>query len=232
MLTRVLKAAYIPGWTLASDGNYKLSFTPPAKFADDANISDWAKPSVYFMAANGILSGVGNNKFAPKNTTSSEEAIGYANATREQALIISVRMVENLKGKPLDYTGGGTAAGNADGGLTLAALKKAAQNTGYAVSDDYVASVLAPVEPVGGFVVTYTKGGEFDLQFFEFASEADAQAYKTSQDKPDDLFPEEYIIHGRFLGEAVGGFSAGTDADIRAFVESVFAAAINQSPAK
>ena len=33
----------------------------------------------------------------PKNTSSVEEAQGYANATREQALIIAVRMVENLK---------------------------------------------------------------------------------------------------------------------------------------
>ena len=43
------------------------------------------------------INGVGNNKFAPKNITSEEEANGYANATREQALIIAVRMVENLK---------------------------------------------------------------------------------------------------------------------------------------
>ena len=49
------------------------------------------------MAANNIINGVGNNKFAPKNTTTEEEANGYANATREQALIIAMRMVENLK---------------------------------------------------------------------------------------------------------------------------------------
>ncbi|MCL2463337.1 MAG: hypothetical protein FWF44_11775, partial [Defluviitaleaceae bacterium] len=54
MLTRVLKAAYISGWTLATDGNFTLNFTQPAKFADDAKISEWAKPSVYFAAANNI----------------------------------------------------------------------------------------------------------------------------------------------------------------------------------
>jgi len=104
-LTRVLKRAYIPGWTFATDGNYKLNFTKPAAFADDAQISDWAKESVYFMAANDIIKGVGGNKFAPKNVTSAEEASGYANATREQAIIIGMRLVDNLKGKPLDYTG-------------------------------------------------------------------------------------------------------------------------------
>ena len=49
-------------------------------------ISAYAKESVYFMVANNIINGMGGNKFAPKNTTSAEEAQGYANATREQAL--------------------------------------------------------------------------------------------------------------------------------------------------
>ena len=97
MLTRVFKKVSIPGWTLATDSQFALAYEKPTAFADDADISDWAKDSVYFMAANGIINGVGNNKFAPKNVTSADEANGYANATREQALIIAVRMVENLK---------------------------------------------------------------------------------------------------------------------------------------
>ena len=96
MLTRVFKKVSLAGWTLATDSQFTLSYTKPAAFADDANISGWAKDSVYFMASNGIIGGVGNNKFAPKNTTTNEEATGYANATREQALIIAMRMVENL----------------------------------------------------------------------------------------------------------------------------------------
>ncbi len=97
MLTRVFKKISMPGWTLATDSQFTLPYEKPALFADDADISDWAKDSVYFMVANGIINGVGNNKFAPKNVTSADEANGYANATREQALIIAVRMVENLK---------------------------------------------------------------------------------------------------------------------------------------
>ena len=97
MLTRVFKRATIPGWTLEEDAAYPLRFTRPPLFADDANISAYAKESVYFMAANNIINGMGGNKFAPKNTTSAEEAQGYANATREQALAIAVRMVDNLK---------------------------------------------------------------------------------------------------------------------------------------
>ena len=97
MLTRVFKRSTIPGWSIDNDGAFPLSYTKPSMFADDRYISDWARDSVYFMAANGIILGVGNNNFAPKNTTSEEEAAGYANATREQALTIAVRMVENLK---------------------------------------------------------------------------------------------------------------------------------------
>ena len=97
MLTRVFKKVSLAGWTLATDSQFTLPYEKPALFADDADISEWAKDSVYFMVANGIINGVGNNKFAPKNVTSADEANGYANATREQALIIAVRMVENLK---------------------------------------------------------------------------------------------------------------------------------------
>ena len=96
MLTRVFKRVTLPGWTLATDSQFTLPYEKPTAFADDKDISDWAKDSVYFMVANGIINGVGNNKFAPKNVTSADEANGYANATREQALLIAVRMVENL----------------------------------------------------------------------------------------------------------------------------------------
>ena len=97
MLTRTFKRATMNGWTIQNDAQFTLTYDKPSAFADDKDISDWAKDSVYFMAANGIINGVGNNKFAPKNVTSADEANGYANATREQALIIAVRMVENLK---------------------------------------------------------------------------------------------------------------------------------------
>lgn len=96
MLTRVFKKAYVEGWTLEDDGKFTFNYDAPPKFADDARISDWAKPSVYFMVAHGIISGVGNNEFAPRAVTTAEQAMNYAVATREQALAIAVRMVEKL----------------------------------------------------------------------------------------------------------------------------------------
>ena len=98
MLCRVIKKYKYSDWTLATDDNYIMSIEGATPFADDADISDWAKPSVYFMSLNGIVSGVGDNKFAPKNTTSQQEVSGYATATREQAIIIAQRIFENIDG--------------------------------------------------------------------------------------------------------------------------------------
>ena len=100
MLSRVYKKVAFVGWTLTTDGDYadafRALFTMPEPFADDADISSWARDSVYFMAANGVLNGVGNNCFAPKLVTSGEETLNHA--TREQAILIAVRLVKNLSG--------------------------------------------------------------------------------------------------------------------------------------
>jgi len=96
-LTRAFKRATIPGWSFATDYQHPLQFTMPPLFADDAYISGWAREAVYFMTWNGIIMGTGNNMFSPRAVTSAQEAIGYATATREQALIIAVRMIENLQ---------------------------------------------------------------------------------------------------------------------------------------
>ena len=98
MLTRVYKKVSDPNWTLANDDFY-LDISGVKTFADDSKIYDYAKPSVYFMAKHKIINGIGNNLFAPKATTSQEIAIGYALATREQALAMSLRSLENLGGK-------------------------------------------------------------------------------------------------------------------------------------
>lgn len=94
MLTRVYKKIAFAGRTIDKDENSKLNYDASEKFTDDENISDWAKASVYFMVSNGIIKGVGENKFAPKNITEEEKLSGYANTTREQAIIMAVRMSE------------------------------------------------------------------------------------------------------------------------------------------
>ena len=95
-LTRVFKRSTMTGWSFAADASFPLNYTRPALFADDADISDWAREGVYFMAAHEIIQGMGNNMFVPRAVTSEQQARGYATATREQALIIALRMIENL----------------------------------------------------------------------------------------------------------------------------------------
>lgn len=97
MLCRVYKKSEWPDWSLATDDNYTINYSGVQKFDDDADISDYAKPSVYFMVKYGVLTGIGSNIFAPKNLNSEQEAIGYANATREQAIVMSLRSYENLQ---------------------------------------------------------------------------------------------------------------------------------------
>lgn len=125
MLTRVFKRVTIPGWTLNTDSQFRLTFAMPPLFADDALISGYARESVYFMAANKIINGMGNNIFAPRNRTSAEEARHYANATREQAIAIALRMTENLDVKP---QGTGEAGNNSMAGSNGNAGNEAKQS--------------------------------------------------------------------------------------------------------
>lgn len=97
MLTRVFKKAKIEGWTLEDDDKFALDYSGVVPFADDGDISDWAKSSVYFMVKNDIIKGVGNNMFAPKSFTAGKSAMVYADSTREQAIVMGLRMVESLK---------------------------------------------------------------------------------------------------------------------------------------
>jgi len=96
MFARVYKKVSFPRWSLATDDRFDLSYVKPAPFSDDPRISDWAKDSVYFMTANGVINGTGNNMFSPRAITDEEKQQGYASATREQALIMALRMLENL----------------------------------------------------------------------------------------------------------------------------------------
>ena len=86
MLARAYKKTIYPDYTLATDSQYPLSYSRPAFFADDAEISEYAYQSVNFMFQNNIIGGVGGNKFGPKS-----------NMTREAALAIAVRMIDNLE---------------------------------------------------------------------------------------------------------------------------------------
>lgn len=62
-----------------------ISSVGAKEFADDGEISDWAKNSVYFMEKNGIITGVGGDRFDPQ-----------ADIQAQAALVMSVQMLQKL----------------------------------------------------------------------------------------------------------------------------------------
>ena len=76
MMTRALAKAGI---------DTKVDLEKVNKFADDGEMHDWGKASIYYMSNIEIIKGIGNNTF---------NVLG--NATREQALLISERSAEKF----------------------------------------------------------------------------------------------------------------------------------------
>ena len=74
MLTRTLLKAGI---------NTEYDITNTTRFSDDSELSDWGRPSVYFMAKEEIIKGIGDNRFN-----------GLGNAKVEEAIAIALRSVE------------------------------------------------------------------------------------------------------------------------------------------
>lgn len=66
-------------------------------FPDQKHISEFAIIPTKYMAKLGIIKGDASGNFMPKAITSSEIAAGYGRATREAALLMSVRTYEQLE---------------------------------------------------------------------------------------------------------------------------------------
>lgn len=88
MLFRALKA-------IAPEDNYSIDGIKD--FPDQKNISGWAVEAAKYMSNIGIIKGDAQGNFMPKATTNTQEAAGYGMATREQAILMSVRTFEIYK---------------------------------------------------------------------------------------------------------------------------------------
>ncbi len=87
MLARAYKKTVFDGWSLSND--YALEYNSGSRFSDYGDIRPYARESVEFMAANGVITGMGNNMFVPEGTL-----------TKEQAIAIAVRMASKLDTSP------------------------------------------------------------------------------------------------------------------------------------
>ena len=87
MLARAVKL-------IAPDADYSTAGAPV--FSDQKDISGWALDDCLYMSKIGIIKGA-DGKFMPRAISDAQKAIGYANTSREQALAMSVRTVEQLQ---------------------------------------------------------------------------------------------------------------------------------------
>jgi hypothetical protein len=86
MLSRAIRV-------MAPGGDFSTTGAPA--FTDRKDISTYAVDHVLFMAKLEIIKGV-DGKFMPRATTTAQKASGYATATREQSIAMSVRSYEKM----------------------------------------------------------------------------------------------------------------------------------------
>ena len=88
MLYRAIKA-------IAPDGDYSTAGVQ--NFPDQKYISSWAVEATKYMSNLGIIKGDTSGNFMPKATTSAQQAASYGMATREAAILMTVRAYENMQ---------------------------------------------------------------------------------------------------------------------------------------
>ena len=82
----------------------KTISNPGTTFADSGSISSWAKDGVGQIVSIGVMSGMGNNLFAPKESI-----------TREQSIIMALKFYQYLKNGAVYTPQSGTAQGSQTG---------------------------------------------------------------------------------------------------------------------
>lgn len=87
MLYRAIKA-------IAPNADYSVAGVPD--FPDQAEIDSWAVEATKYMSKLGIVKGGADGKFMPKAATTAQEAAGYGTATREAAILMTVRSYGKL----------------------------------------------------------------------------------------------------------------------------------------
>lgn len=87
MLFRAIKA-------IAPNADY--SVVGITDFPDQKDISSWAVDATKYMSKLGIIKGDVSGNFMPKATTTAQTAAGYGMATREAAILMTVRTYEAI----------------------------------------------------------------------------------------------------------------------------------------
>lgn len=87
MLYRAIRA-------ITPAGDYSVAGV--TDFPDQKQISSWAVEAAKYMSKIGIIKGDAGGNFMPKATTSAQQAAGYGMATREAAILMTVRAYDKI----------------------------------------------------------------------------------------------------------------------------------------
>lgn len=87
MLYRTIKA-------IAPNADYSVAGV--ADFPDQKHISSWAVEGTKYMFKLGIIKGDASGSFMPKATTTAQQAANYGMATREAAVLMTVRTYDSM----------------------------------------------------------------------------------------------------------------------------------------
>ncbi len=87
MLYRAIRA-------IAPNGDYSVAGVKD--FPDQKQISSWAVEATKYMSKLGIILGDAGGNFMPKATTRPQQAAGYGMATREAAILMTVRAYDKI----------------------------------------------------------------------------------------------------------------------------------------
>jgi len=87
MLFRAIKA-------IAPNADYRVAGV--RDFPDQKDISSWAVDGTKYMSKLGIIKGDASGNFMPKAATTAQTAAGYGMATREAAILMTVRTYETM----------------------------------------------------------------------------------------------------------------------------------------
>jgi hypothetical protein len=77
---------------ILNGADYSIAGVPD--FPDQKDIDSWAADGAKYMSKLGIIKGDSRGYFMPKATTTAQQASGYGTATREAAVLMSVRTYE------------------------------------------------------------------------------------------------------------------------------------------
>jgi len=83
-ITREQMANVIKNYIQAMNASISTKSDSSLKFSDESQVSSWAKEAVEFMRTTGLITGVGNNAFAPRN-----------NVTRAEVATVIMRIVKS-----------------------------------------------------------------------------------------------------------------------------------------